>query len=142
MRSASRRNRGQHVGWKAGDFRSDPIVEDFYPPSHDSLYLIFEIATRIMRGGPIRLLRLVNHAPFLDKVPKSSFRAGLMLSIRRLFGKRHALLRRSRPLSPVINCMSSTEGSGAVIGASKHCSSSARRGKHSSVHKIVWNGRS
>jgi hypothetical protein len=32
-----------HVGRKGGDFRSDRFVEDFYPPSHKRLYLIFEI---------------------------------------------------------------------------------------------------
>jgi len=32
-----------HVGRKGRDFRSDRLVEDFDPPSHDCLYLIFEI---------------------------------------------------------------------------------------------------
>jgi hypothetical protein len=32
-----------HVGRKGGDFRNDRFVENFYPPSHKCLYLIFEI---------------------------------------------------------------------------------------------------
>jgi hypothetical protein len=32
-----------NVGRKDGDFRSDRFIEDFYPPSHKSLYLIFEM---------------------------------------------------------------------------------------------------
>ena len=32
-----------HVGRKGGDFRRDRFVKDFYPPSHECLYLIFEI---------------------------------------------------------------------------------------------------
>ena len=32
-----------HVSRKRRDFRSDRFVEDFHPPNHEILYLIFEI---------------------------------------------------------------------------------------------------
>ena len=32
-----------HVGWEGRDLCSDSFVEDFDPPSHALLYLIFEI---------------------------------------------------------------------------------------------------
>jgi hypothetical protein len=47
MRSASRRNRACISAGRAVISAATVFVEDFYPPSHKSLYLIFEISSGV-----------------------------------------------------------------------------------------------